>query len=55
MADKRWTVRVEEDPFTGDYIITLPDDLISETGWQVDDVIEWIEWPGGGWERKKKG
>lgn len=32
------TVEVNED---GDYYIIIPDELIEELGWKINDLIEW--------------
>ena len=42
---KSWTVPVEED---GDeYVITLPPEMLEETGWKEGDVLEWITGDNG--------
>jgi hypothetical protein len=49
-----WTLTVEEDPDTGDGILTFPEDLLGQAGWQEGDVIEWIDCKDGSWLLKKK-
>lgn len=34
-------LKVEEDPETGDYLLTFPDDLIAELGWKEGDTLVW--------------
>jgi hypothetical protein len=53
MANKSWTVNLEEDPETGDLILPLNDDILEETGWQTGDSIEWIDNKDGSWTMKK--
>lgn len=40
---KTWTTKVEEDPETGELIITFPDELMDQVGWQIGDNIVWEE------------
>lgn len=49
-----WTLSVEEDPETGDGILTFPEDLLEQAGWKEGDVIEWIDLKDGSWQLKKK-
>jgi len=37
----RYVVTVEEDPETGELILPIPDELMEEMGWQIDDVLVW--------------
>jgi hypothetical protein len=53
MANKSWTINLEEDPETGDLILPLNDDILEETGWQTGDSIEWIDNKDGSWTMKK--
>jgi hypothetical protein len=53
MANKTWTINLEEDPETGDLILPLNDDILEETGWQTGDSIEWIDNKDGSWTMKK--
>lgn len=50
----KWTTVVEEDPETGDSIITLPEDLLSEVQWKEGDTITWIDNKDGTFSLKKK-
>ena len=53
MANKSWTVNLEEDPETGDLILPLNDDILEGTGWKTGDNIEWIDNKDGSWTMKK--
>jgi len=37
----KYTCKVEIDEL-GEYYIVLPDELLKEIGWNIDDMIEWI-------------
>jgi hypothetical protein len=49
-----WTLTVEEDPETGDGILTFPEDLLESAGWKEGDCIQWIDLKDGSWQLKKK-
>jgi hypothetical protein len=49
-----WCLTVEEDPETGDSILTFPEDLLESAGWKEGDAIEWIDLKDGSWQLKKK-
>lgn len=49
-----WCLTVEEDPDTGDGILTFPEDLLEAAGWREGDTIEWIDHEDGSWLLKKK-
>jgi len=51
---KSWELTVEEDPETGDGILTFPTDLLKSAGWQEGDVLEWVDLKNGSWQLKKK-
>jgi hypothetical protein len=53
MANKSWTVNLEEDPETGDLILPLNDDMLEDTGWKTGDNIEWIDNKDGSWTMRK--
>jgi bifunctional DNA-binding transcriptional regulator/antitoxin component of YhaV-PrlF toxin-antitoxin module len=36
-----WTITPEEDPETGDLIITFPPEALAEVGWKEGDVLTW--------------
>lgn len=54
MKLKSWTVKVEEDPETGDAVITFPEDLLEHTGWKEGDTLEWKDNRDGSWTLEKK-
>lgn len=37
----RYVLRVEEDEHTGDYYVTLPNELLDETGWEYGDELQY--------------
>jgi len=49
-----WTLTIEEDPATGDGILTFPEDLLAEAGWCEGDVIVWTDLKDGSWQLTKK-
>ena len=53
MANKSWTINLEEDPETGDLILPLNDDILEQTGWKTGDSIDWIDNGDGSWTMKK--
>ena len=51
---KSWTLDVEEDPSTGDKILTFPPDLLKEAGWREGDHLHWIDNEDGTWSIVKE-
>ena len=51
---KKWLLEIEEDPTTGDGILTFPQDLLEEAGWKEGDTLEWIDRGDGSWQLQKK-
>lgn len=51
---KQWTLTVDEDPVTGDSILTLPPDLLTEAGWKEGDNLLWIDNEDGTWSLVKE-
>jgi hypothetical protein len=49
-----WTLTVEEDPETGDGILTFPEDLLEQTGWREGDTLIWKDRGDGSWSLEKK-
>jgi len=49
-----WTLDIEEDPVTGDGILTLPPELLKETGWKEGDNLLWIDNHDGSWSLIKE-
>ena len=53
MANKTWTISLEEDPETGELILPLNDEILEGTGWKTGDTIDWIDNKDGSWTMKK--
>ena len=52
---KSWIVTLEEaDDGSGDLVLPLNDEILSEVGWQTGDTIEWTDNKDGSWSMKKK-
>ncbi len=51
---KTWTLTVEDDPDTGDCILTFPEDLLIQAGWKEGDVLIWTDLKNGSWQLTKK-
>lgn len=51
--ESEWTIPVEEDPVTGELLITFPPDAIRQTGWKNWDVLQWIDNKDGSYTLKK--
>lgn len=51
---KTWTLTVEDDPDTGDCILTFPEDLLAQAGWKEGDVLIWTDLKNGSWQLTKK-
>ena len=45
---QRWTLKVD-----GEGYMTIPEDVLNELGWKVDDVLEWIENDDGSYQLRK--
>ena len=54
MANKSWTVTLEEDSETGDLILPFPEDMLVEAGWKEGDVLEWLDNKDGTWSLVKQ-
>jgi bifunctional DNA-binding transcriptional regulator/antitoxin component of YhaV-PrlF toxin-antitoxin module len=50
----QWTLTVEEDPSTGDGILTFPPDLLEAAGWKEGDNLLWIDNKDGTWSLVKE-
>jgi hypothetical protein len=44
-----WNLTVEEDPATGDLILTFPQELLDQQGWQEGDTLEWVKSKDDSW------
>ena len=50
----RWTVELQEDPATGDYILEFPPDMLEQTGWVEGDSLIWKDNGDGSFMLTKK-
>ena len=48
-----WTIKLEEDPETGDLIMPLTDEILESAGWKEGDNLEWIDNKNGSWTLRK--
>ena len=48
-----WTIKLEEDPETGDLIMPLPTDLLNQVGWDFGDTLIWEDLHNGSWSLRK--
>jgi WYL_2, Sm-like SH3 beta-barrel fold len=51
---KRWTLTVDEDPETGDAVLTFPPELLETAGWKEGDTLIWSDRGDGSWQLTKK-
>lgn len=51
---RRWELKVEEDPATGDAILNFPEDLLAAAGWKEGDELIWTDLGNGSWSLTKK-
>ncbi len=54
LVNKHWTVTVEYDNLSGDYILPLTDEILQGLDWKVGDTLVWIDNGDGSWTLKKK-
>ena len=52
MADV-YTVKVEEDPDTGDLVLPFPPELLAQMGWDIGDDLLWEDHFDGAFSIKK--
>jgi len=48
------TVKVEEDPDTGDLVLPLPTELLNSVGWDIGDDLVWTDNFNGTFSLSKK-
>jgi hypothetical protein len=48
------TVKVEEDPNTGDLVLPLPTELLNQMGWDIGDDLVWSDNFDGSYSLSKK-
>lgn len=44
------TVKIQEDPDTGDLVLPIPDAWLDSLGWRVGDTLKWSKRSSGDWE-----
>ena len=49
-----WTLTVEEDPETGDAMLSFPPELLETAGWNEGDTLIWSDNKDGSWSLSKK-
>lgn len=52
-VDWSGTLEVEEDSVSGDFYVTLPEDVLEKTGWQHKDLLEWAPQEDGSYVLRK--
>jgi hypothetical protein len=50
---KQWTIKLEQDPETGDLIMPFTDEIMNSAGWKEGDTLEWIDNENGTWSLRK--
>ena len=50
----RYTIKLIEDPKTGDLILPLTSDILNQVGWDEGDTLLWEELPNGSFSLRKK-
>lgn len=53
METLKWTTTVEEDPETGELLLTLPEELLTLQGWNDGDTLLWTDNGDGTWSLSK--
>ena len=54
MKDSKYTIKLIEDPETGDLILPLTSDILNQVGWDEGDTLIWEELPSGSFSLRKK-
>ena len=52
--DTTWTLRLQEDPETGESIVEFPPELLESMGWKEGDTLIWTDQGDGSWSLSKK-
>jgi hypothetical protein len=52
--ENKWTIKLIEDPKTGDLILPLTSDILNQVGWDEGDTLIWEELPHGSFSIRKK-
>ena len=50
----KYTVKLEEDPETGELVLPIPVELLNQMGWDDGDTLLWEEMSNGSYSIKKK-
>lgn len=53
MHNTFWTSSIEEDPATGELVLTFPEELLSLMEWSEGDTLKWIDLGDGAWKLEK--
>jgi hypothetical protein len=52
---KSWVITVEEaDDGSGDLVLPLTDEIMTDAGWKTGDTLIWTDLKNGSWSLKKK-
>lgn len=51
---KQFILEVEEDPVTGDGVLTFTPEILEIAGWKEGDLLEWNDNGDGSWTLKRK-
>lgn len=50
---EKWTIKLEEDPETGELVLPLTPDMLKQVGWDIGDELIWEDLQNGSWALKK--
>lgn len=54
MTPKSWTLTIEQDPDTGDFVLPFTQEILDELKWKEGDVLDWVDNKDGSWSLVKK-
>lgn len=49
----KWTIKLEQDPETGDLIMPLTDEMLHQVGWGIGDTLIWEQNSDNSWSLRK--
>lgn len=49
----KWTIKLEQDPETGDLIMPLTDEMLKQVGWNIGDTLIWEQNSDNSWSLRK--
>lgn len=52
MVDPQYTVRIQADS-NGEFLLSFPDALLNQMGWDIGDTLVWEELPDGTYSIRK--